>query len=89
MHQDRTHLPCKAVVDEVQRIVMIALLASGHGPFSRSELQREVSGSAESPIDLSDAIEHLYAAGLVNVSGDLVVPSRAALHMDELLGSPL
>jgi hypothetical protein len=89
MHQDGTHCPCKAIVDEVERIVMIALLASGHSPFSRAELEREVSGSKDKPIDVSDAIEHLYAAGLVNVSGSLVVPSRAALHMDELLGSPL
>ncbi|HWG08488.1 MAG TPA: hypothetical protein VN672_05725 [Solirubrobacteraceae bacterium] len=89
MHADRTHCPCKAVTDEVQRIVMIALLASGHSPFSRAELEREVSGSKDRPIDVSDAIEVLYAAGLVNVAGELVTPSRAALHMDELLGSPL
>jgi hypothetical protein len=89
MHTDRTHCACAAVADEVQRIVMIALLASGHSTLSRSELEREVSGSKEKAIDVSDAIENLYVAGLVNVSGELVAASRAALQMDELLGSPL
>jgi hypothetical protein len=89
MHTDRTDCACSAVADEVQRIVMIALLGSGHSTLSRSELEREVSGSKDKAVDVSDAIENLYVAGLVNVSGDLVSASRAAIHMDELLGSPL
>jgi hypothetical protein len=89
MHADRTHCHCAAVADEVQRIVMIALLGSGHSTLSRAELKREVSGSKDKRVDVSDAIENLYVAGLVNVAGDLVSASRAAVHMDELLGSPL
>jgi hypothetical protein len=89
MHTDRTHCAHCAVADEVQRIVMIALLTSEHSPFSQAELAREVAGSKLGEIDVSDAVENLYAAGLVNVSGELVSASRAACHMDELLGSPL
>jgi hypothetical protein len=77
------------VADEVQRIVMIALLGSGHSQLSRGELEREVSGSQGKAIDVSDAIENLYVAGLVNVAGDTVSASRAAVVLDELLGSPL
>jgi hypothetical protein len=89
MHTDRTHCACSAVADQVQRIVMIALLGSGHSTLSRAELEREVSGSKDNRVDVSDAIENLYVAGLVNVSGDSVSASRAALALDELLGSPL
>jgi hypothetical protein len=89
MHAKPNECPCLAIANEVERIVMFALLSSGHCPYSRVELERELSGSKEKAIDVEDAIENLYAAGLVNVSGDLVTPSRAARHMDELLGRPL
>jgi hypothetical protein len=57
-------------------------LTCEHSPFSKAELAREVAGSKRGEIDVSDAIENLYAAGLVNVSGELVSASRAARHMD-------
>lgn len=60
------------------------LLAGDHEPWSRAELQRELSGSTGDPVDPSDAINALYASGLVHVAGDLVFPSRAACLMDEL-----
>jgi len=37
-----------------------------------AELEREISGSKEKAIDVDFAIENLYAAGLLNVTGDLV-----------------
>jgi hypothetical protein len=89
MHDQPSCCAPAGAVDEVQRIVMIALLTSEHSPFSTAELAREVAGSKLGEIDVSDAVENLYAAGLVNVSGELVSASRAARHMDELLGSPL
>jgi hypothetical protein len=90
MHAQPTDCPCLvAIANEVERIVMIALLTSGHSPFSRAELEREVSGSKEKAIDVDFAIENLYAAGLLNVAGDLISASRAAVHMDQMLGSPL
>ena len=82
--------PClAAITNEVERIVMIALLSGDRSPYSRAELEREASGSKDKPIDVEYAIENLYAAGLVNVAGDLVTPSRAAVHMDRMLGRPL
>jgi hypothetical protein len=75
---------CPSPADETQRIVLMVLLAGDHEPRSRAELQRELSGSAGDPVDPSDAINALYASGLIHVSGDLVFPSRAACLMDEL-----
>jgi hypothetical protein len=75
---------CPSPADETQRIVLMVLLAGEHEPWSRAELQRELSGSTGDPVDPSDAINALYASGLVHVSGDLVFPSRAACLMDEL-----
>ena len=90
MHAKPTDCPClAAIANEVERIVMFALLSSGHGPFSRVELEREVSGSKEKAIDVEDAIENLYAAGLLNVTGDLITPSRAARYFDALMGQPI
>jgi hypothetical protein len=90
MHAKPTDCPCSALIaNEVERIVMFALLSSEHGLYSRVELERELSGSKEKAIDVDDAIENLYAAGLLNVAGELVTPSRAARHMDQLMGQPL
>jgi hypothetical protein len=89
MHSQPNECPCSAIANEVERIVMFALLSSGHCPYSRAELEREVSGSKEKAIDVQEAIKNLYAAGLVNVAGDLITPSHAARHMDALLGRPI
>ncbi|HEX3433819.1 MAG TPA: hypothetical protein VHT25_07130 [Solirubrobacteraceae bacterium] len=62
----------------------MVLLTGDHEPWSRAELQRELSGTTGDPVDPSDAINALYASGLIHVSGDLVFPSRAACLMDEL-----
>jgi hypothetical protein len=75
---------CTSPADETQRMVLMVLLAGDHEPWSRAELQRELSGSTGDPIDPSDAINTLYASGLIHVSGDLVFPSRTACLMDGL-----
>ena len=53
------------------------------------ELQREIAGELRD-FALTDAVERavrdLAAAGLVHRSGEVVLPSRAALRFDELLG---
>jgi hypothetical protein len=74
---------CPSPADEPQRIVLMVLLADDK-PWSRAELQRELSGSSGDPVDPSDAINALYASGLIHISCDLVFPSRAACLMDEL-----
>jgi hypothetical protein len=90
MHTQTNECPCLALVaNEVERIVMFALLSGDRHPYSRAELERELSGSKEKAIDVEDAIENLYAAGLLNVAGDLVTPSRAARHFDALMGQPI
>jgi hypothetical protein len=68
---------------------MFALLSGDRHPYSRAELERELSGSKDKAIDVEDAIENLHAAGLVNVTGELVTPSRAARHFGMLSGSPI
>jgi hypothetical protein len=82
MQANRSDRPSPA--DETQRIVLMVLLAGDHEPWSRAELQRELSGSTSDPVDPSDAINALYASGLIHVAGELVFPSRAACRMDEL-----
>ena len=90
MHAKPTDCPClAAIANEVERIVMFALLSGDRHPYSRAELERELSGSKDKPIDVQVAIENLHAAGLVNVAGELVVPSRAARHFDMLSGLPI
>jgi len=75
---------CSRIGSEIERILLTLLLASDYTPLSRAGLQREVSGSEREQIDISGAIDSLYGAGLINVSGELVIPSLAARRMDEL-----
>jgi hypothetical protein len=90
MHAQTNECPCLALVaNEVERIIMFALLSGDRHPYSRIELERELSGSKDKAIDVEDAIENLHAVGLLNVAGDLVTPSRAARYMDALSGSPI
>jgi hypothetical protein len=55
----------------------------------RTPIVRELGGQPES-FALKDAVERavreLTAAGLAHRSGEVVLPSRAALRFDELLG---
>jgi hypothetical protein len=50
----------------------------------RAELEREISGVRGNPVDVTDAIDTLYATGLVHLHGELVAPSRAARRMTQL-----
>jgi len=51
---------------------------------SREELQREVAGTEGKRAEVGVAIELLYRAGLLTLSGELVLPTRAARYMHEL-----
>jgi hypothetical protein len=84
MHADRIECPCSAIATETQRIVLMVLLSGDPGPWSRAELQREIEGSKREPVDVDEAIDALYGAGLIHVQGDLVIPTRAARLMDRL-----
>jgi hypothetical protein len=86
MQADRSG--CPSSEDGVQRILMMVLLSSEHGPWSKAELERELSRPGDEPVDVADAIGTLYAAGLVHVVGDLVEPTRPARYLDGLFGTP-
>jgi hypothetical protein len=64
--------------------MMMVLLSSDPGPWSRVDLHREIKGSRDEPIDVDEAIDALYGAGLIHVCNDPAIPTRAARVMDEL-----
>jgi hypothetical protein len=94
MHAKPTDCACSAIAekieraDELERLVLFVLLSGEHSPYTRGELARELSRPRREPVDVSDAITALYTAGLVNVSGEQVTPSRGACRMDDLLEHP-
>lgn len=69
--------------------VLRQLLALHPVQVTFEELLREVAADPED-FGERDAVERavrdLGAAGLLHRSGDLVIPSRAALRLDQLLG---
>lgn len=66
----------------VESAIMTVLLSGGHeGPWTESELAREMGASA---LDVKDALAELQGAGLVHLHAELVLTSRAAQRMDRL-----
>ncbi len=65
----------------VEQAIMALLLSGEHaGIWMCAEVEREIDGS----LAVQDALVALHAGGLVNLHGELVIPSRAARRMDEL-----
>jgi hypothetical protein len=73
----------------VEAAVLRQLLALYPVQLTVDELVREIGGETRD-FALEDAVERavrdLAATGLAHRSGDVVLPSRAALRLDELLG---
>jgi hypothetical protein len=73
----------------IEAAVLRQLLALHPIQLTLAELVREVAGDPDD-FALMDAVERavreLGAAGLVHRSAGVVLPSRAALRFDELLG---
>lgn len=75
--------------DEVEATVLRELLALHPAQLTVEELVRDM---AVDPDDFGErdaverAVRDLARAGLVNRAGELAIPSRAALRLDELLG---
>jgi hypothetical protein len=73
----------------VEAAVLRLLLALHPIQLTLGELVREIAGESKD-FALTDAVERavrdLTAAGLAHRGGDVVLPSRAALRLDELLG---
>jgi hypothetical protein len=71
------------LVGQYERVALMVLLEDAH-PWTRSELEREIAGTRGGPGNVTSAIENLYCAGLAHISGELVIPSRAARKLDEM-----
>jgi hypothetical protein len=73
----------------IEAAVLRQLLALHPIQLTLGELAREIAGESGN-FALADAFERavrdLIAAGLAHRHGDVVLPSRAALRFDELLG---
>jgi hypothetical protein len=73
----------------IEAAVLRQLLALHPVQLTPDEVVREVAGDSDE-FALRDAVERamreLCAAGLAHRNGEVVVPSRAALRLDELLG---
>lgn len=73
----------------IEAAVLRQLLALYPVQLTADEIVREVAGEPEE-FALRDAVERavreLCAVGLAHRNGEVVVPSRAALRLDELLG---
>jgi predicted transcriptional regulator len=73
----------------IEAAVLRQLLALHPVQLTLGDLLREVAGKPRdfaSKDSVERAVRDLIAAGLVNRNGDVVLPSRAALRFDELLG---
>jgi hypothetical protein len=84
MHAERTGCPRTLPAIETQRTAMMVLLSGEHEPWTEAELEREIAGTRGDPVVVADAIRELHGAGLLNITGELVTPTRAAQKMDEL-----
>lgn len=73
----------------IEAAVLRQLLALYPVQLTLKELTREIAGEGGN-FALVDAVERavreLAAAGLVHRNGEVVLPSRAALRLDELFG---
>lgn len=73
----------------IEAAVLRQLLTLYPVQLTQDEVVREVAGEPDE-FALRDAVERavreLCAAGLAHRNGEVVVPSRAALRLDELLG---
>jgi hypothetical protein len=88
--QEEDHIRSSAEQDRiVESAVLQHLLALHPAAVTVAELVRELAPDGE-PFARSDAIERavrdLVGAGLLHRSESLVLPSRAALRFDRLLG---
>jgi len=72
----------------IEAAVLRQLLALHPIQLTLNELIREIAGDPAdfAPTDAVErAVRELAAAGLANRSGDVVLPSRAALRFEQLL----
>jgi hypothetical protein len=79
--QHETNRPLSEEDLRTQQAVLAMLVApDARRPWSIAEVEREI-GEGETT---TDALTHLYAAGLIHRSGEFVFATRAAIHSDRL-----
>lgn len=86
MHEIRLPSEEDAVIEAA---VLQQLLFLHPSQLSFEELLRELAGGASDFGErdaVARAVRDLAAAGLLNLNGELLSPSRAALRFDQLLG---
>jgi hypothetical protein len=88
--KERAHIERTSVEDRMtESAVLQHVLALHPSPIAIDDLAREI-GAGEESFDQRDAVERavrdLAAVGLLHRSDSIVMPSRAALRFDELLG---
>lgn len=74
-----------------QAAVLTLVLSEHPTPLTLSDIEREIApdGDFASRDAVARAVRDLSAVGLLHRHGDLVLPTRAALHMDALdIGNP-
>jgi hypothetical protein len=89
--EGRDHIRTTSEEDSAfEAAVLRQVLAIHPVPITLDELVREIAGGEDEGFGQRDAVERavrdLAACGLLNRSEALVLPSRAALRLDELLG---
>jgi hypothetical protein len=67
----------------VQRAIVLQALRDDHdSSWSRAELEAELDQA--DPITISDALTVLKDEGVIDLAGEMVRASRAAMHLDGL-----
>lgn len=88
MHDHRT----PAGEDAQDQAAILTLVLTEHPtPLTLSDIERETApdGDFAGRDAVARAVRDLSAVGLLHRQGDLVLPTRAALHMDALdIGNP-
>ena len=85
MCQEPTRCPAHDAVSIYERLALLVLLDTDCCClWSRDELERELLRDKGNRVHAAGAIDNLYAAGLVHLSGDLVLPTRPLRRVDEL-----
>jgi hypothetical protein len=67
--------------------VLKHLLDAYPAPFTIDELMREVTGAADDLAECEEvaaSVRRLLAAGLLQRNGELLLPTRAAVHFDHV-----
>ena len=71
----------------IESAVLQQVLALHPATVTLEDLGREIGGDSFAELDAVErAVRDLTAAGLLHLNESLVLPSRAALRFDELLG---